>query len=251
MKLGYFRETKTPLAERMDELRRTLAAISDLAAKHRVTACLHTHSGAYVPSHGTMLYSLLNDLPPASVGAYVDTLHMHRRGRRRRLAGRGSNCSPPGSGLCAVKNYRWEAAGTDDFGMTRWRETVVPVAAGFRPGPGLRAGTEAARVRRGVQPAQRVPRPGQLGGPGHGRRPGADAKGLGVLRAGGRSDSSDDAGPRGHTRPACAANSSGCESRVRPDTRDACGHGVTPRPPSSSPALPSPPPAGRVPTAPG
>ena len=134
VKLSYFRETEVPLAERMEEVRRTLAAIGDLAAKHGVTACLHTHSGAYVPSHGTMLYSLLKDLPPDSVGAYVDTLHMHVEGGDGGWR-QGLELLAPWLRLCAVKNYRWEPAGADDFGMKRWKETVVPVADGFSPVP--------------------------------------------------------------------------------------------------------------------
>ena len=134
VKLGYFKQNGEPLAERLDEVRRTLAAIGDLAGKHGVTACVHTHSGEYLPSHGTMLYTLLKDLPPERIGAYVDTLHMHVEGGDAGWR-QGLELLAPWIRLCAVKNYRQEPAGEDKFGMARWKETVVPVAEGFSPIP--------------------------------------------------------------------------------------------------------------------
>ncbi|MFH5804671.1 sugar phosphate isomerase/epimerase family protein [Alienimonas sp. DA493] len=134
LKLGYFRQKGAPLAQRMDEVRRTLAEIAALAEKHDVAPCLHVHSGDYLPSHGTMLHSLLKDLPPERVGAYVDTLHMHVEGGDAGWR-QGLELVAPWIRLCAVKNYRQEPAGRDELGMAQWKKTVVPVADGFSPIP--------------------------------------------------------------------------------------------------------------------
>ena len=134
VKLGYFRPDGSPLPDRIDAVRRTLAEVAVLAEKRGVTACLHTHSGDYLPSHGTLLYMLLRDLPPAAVGAYVDTLHMHVEGGDAGWR-QGLELVAPWLRLCAVKNYRWEPAGRDGFGMRQWKETVVPIADGVSPIP--------------------------------------------------------------------------------------------------------------------
>jgi len=129
LKLGYFRQRRAPLATLLDDLRRTIAEIAVLAEKRGVTACVHTHSGEYVPSHGTMLYQLLKDLPPERIGAYVDTLHMHLEGGGAGWR-QGLELLAPWLRLCAVKNYRMEPAGRDRFGMAQYKETVVPIADG-------------------------------------------------------------------------------------------------------------------------
>ncbi|QDT14291.1 sugar phosphate isomerase/epimerase family protein [Alienimonas californiensis] len=134
LKLGYFRQGGAPLNQRMDEVRKTLAQIARLAEKHGVTPCLHVHSGDYLPSHGTMLYALLKDLPPERIGAYVDTLHMHVEGGDAGWR-QGLELLAPWIKLCAVKNYRQEPAGRGDLGMAQWKKTVVPVADGFSPIP--------------------------------------------------------------------------------------------------------------------
>ncbi|NNJ26398.1 sugar phosphate isomerase/epimerase family protein [Alienimonas chondri] len=134
LKLGYFRQNGVPLAKRMDEVRRTLAEISVLAEKRGVTACMHVHSGEYLPSHGTMLHTLLKDLPPAHLGAYVDTLHMHLEGGDAGWR-QGLELLAPWIKLCAVKNYRKESNGRDDFGMAQFKEVTTPVAEGFSPIP--------------------------------------------------------------------------------------------------------------------
>ncbi|MEM9701076.1 MAG: TIM barrel protein [Planctomycetota bacterium] len=134
LKVGYFRQRGAPLAKRLDEVRATLEKIGTLAEKHGITACVHTHSGDYLPSHGTMLYSLLKDLPPEQIGAYVDTLHMHAEGGEAGWR-QGLELLAPWIRLCAVKNYRREPNGRDASGMAKYRKRVVPVADGFSPIP--------------------------------------------------------------------------------------------------------------------
>ena len=134
VKLGYFRTGGGPLADRLDGVKRTLADIIKLAAARGVVPCVHTHSGDYLPSHGTLLWEVLRDFDPATVGAYVDTLHCHVEGGGAGWR-QGLDLSAPWLRLCAVKNYALTPAGRDDLGMKRWKETVVPVADGVCPVP--------------------------------------------------------------------------------------------------------------------
>ena len=134
VKLGYFRTGEAPLADQIAAVKRTLGEIAKLAATRGVVPCVHTHSGNYLPSHGTLLWELLRDFDPAEVGAYVDALHCHLEGG---AAGwrQGLDLCAPWLRLCAVKNYALAPAGRDDFGQRRWKETVVPVADGVCPVP--------------------------------------------------------------------------------------------------------------------
>ena len=134
VKLGYFRESAVPLADRLVEVRREIRRIAVLGETHGVKPCVHTHSGGYVPSHGTLLWELLRDLPPDRVGAYADTLHMVREGGEGGWR-QGLELLGPWLTLCAVKNFALEPAGRDRFGMARWNERVVPVADGISPVP--------------------------------------------------------------------------------------------------------------------
>ena len=138
VKLGYFRPNKTPLADRIGEVKRTLNDIAVLAGTRGVKPCVHTHSGDYVPSHGTMLWELLRDLPPDRIGAYADTLHMHLEGGGAGWR-QGLRLLAPWLTLCAVKNYALEPAGRADSGQRRWKETVVPVADGVSDIPAFLA----------------------------------------------------------------------------------------------------------------
>ena len=134
VKLGYFRIDGRPLADQIAATKRTLESIADLAATHGVTPCVHVHSGKYLPSHGTMLWELLRDLPPDRIGAYADTLHMHLEGGADGWR-QGLALLAPWLRLCAVKNYRLAPAGRDKLGMRQWEMAVCPVADGVSPIP--------------------------------------------------------------------------------------------------------------------
>jgi sugar phosphate isomerase/epimerase len=134
-KLGYYRYTTFgTLAKQIDEVRQRIEAVAKMAKKHSILPCVHIHSGADIPSHGTMLYQLLRDFSPDDVGAYVDMLHMALEGGSDGWR-QGLDLLQPWIQLVAVKNFDWQAGERDQFGRLRWRDRVVPVADGISPVP--------------------------------------------------------------------------------------------------------------------
>lgn len=135
VKLGYYRYTQFGgLAEQMSQIRKRLSRVARMAAKHEVLPCVHIHSGAFVPSHGTQLYQLLQDFSPQEIGAYVDPLHMTVEGGGDGWR-QGLDLLAPWIALAAVKNFVWKPRGRDKHGQMRWETEKVPLADGVCPLP--------------------------------------------------------------------------------------------------------------------
>lgn len=135
IKLGYYSyKPFGTLAKQIEETRARIAAVVELAKKYSVLPCVHIHSGAYIPSHGTMLYELLRDFPPGEVGAYADMLHMALEGGSDGWR-QGLDLIAPWLSLVAVKNFAFRAQGRDQHGQVQWRHEVVPIADGVSPLP--------------------------------------------------------------------------------------------------------------------
>ncbi|MCH7685325.1 MAG: TIM barrel protein, partial [Planctomycetes bacterium] len=135
IKLGYYRYTTFgQLANQMKQTRKRIAAVVKLAARYKVLPCIHIHSGAFLPSHGTQLFELIHDFSPQEVGAYVDPLHMAKEGG---LDGwrQGLDILAPWIALCSVKNFAWERSHRDKQGQQRWKTITVPIADGVCPLP--------------------------------------------------------------------------------------------------------------------
>jgi L-ribulose-5-phosphate 3-epimerase len=96
--------------------------------------CVHIHSGADIPSHGTMLYELIRDIPPDRVGAYVDSLHMALEGGGDGWR-QGLDLLAPWISLVAIKNFLWVQKDRDKGGQMQWEHKVVPIADGVSPMP--------------------------------------------------------------------------------------------------------------------
>jgi sugar phosphate isomerase/epimerase len=135
IKLGYFpyRPFGT-LAKQFDEVRKQLSKIVALASHYQVLPCVHIHSGAMIPSHGTMLYELIKDFPPGQIGAYVDPLHMTAEGGVDGWR-QGLDLLAPWISLVAIKNFAWETGHRDSVGQLRWTTKTVPLADGVAPLP--------------------------------------------------------------------------------------------------------------------
>lgn len=134
-KLGYYRyKPFGTLAEQIKETREQIAAVIKLAQKHAMMPCVHIHSGAYIPSHGTMLYELLREFSPREVGAYADMLHMALEGGGSGWQ-QGLDLLAPWIKLVAVKNFAWHKLDRDKWGQLQWASQVVPVADGISPVP--------------------------------------------------------------------------------------------------------------------
>lgn len=136
LKLGYYRYSKPvgTLARQMDEVRKQLADVVRLGERYDVRPCVHIHSGAYIPSHGTMLYSLIRDFSPEQIGAYVDMLHMTLEGGDDGWR-QGLDLLAPWIALCSVKNFLFEKGERDKLGQQTWHTRLVPVSEGITPVP--------------------------------------------------------------------------------------------------------------------
>lgn len=134
IKLGYWRyEPFGTLARQLDDARRKLEAIVNLARRYRVRPCLHVHSGPIL-SNGPLVYLLIKDFAPEDVGAYVDTMHMSYEG-----GGSGwemmLDLLAPWIALVGVKNYILPATKRDAYGQQRFELKKVPLADGIAPLP--------------------------------------------------------------------------------------------------------------------
>lgn len=134
-KIGYFKyKPFGTLVKQMDDVRRQLAVLVKMFKKHGVLPIVHIHSGANIPSHGTMLYELLRDFDPADIGAYGDMLHMALEGGMEGWR-QGLDLIAPWLVWVAVKNFDWHAGPRDALGAIPWSSRVVPVADGISPIP--------------------------------------------------------------------------------------------------------------------
>lgn len=135
IKLGYYpyRPIGT-LPKQIDEVRKQLSKVVALASHYQVLPCVHIHSGAFIPSHGTLLYELIKDFPPGQIGAYVDPLHMTAEGGIEGWR-QGLDLLAPWISLVAVKNFAWEQGHRDPVGQMRWTTKAVPLADGVAPLP--------------------------------------------------------------------------------------------------------------------
>lgn len=135
IKMGYYRYKEFgTLAKTMREVRQRIARVTKLAGKHGILPCVHIHSGAFIPSHGTQLYDLIRDFAPGEVGAYVDPLHMTKEGGGDGWR-QGLDLLAPWIGLVSVKNFAWERGERDKRGQQRWHTKTVPIADGVCPLP--------------------------------------------------------------------------------------------------------------------
>jgi sugar phosphate isomerase/epimerase len=131
IKLGYYRYEKFgTLKARIDEVRRSLAGVAKLAAKHRVLPCLHIHSGDTIPSGGALAYLLLKDFAPREVGAYVDPMHMTVEGGNDGWR-QGLDLLAPRIAISSLKNCVWQATERDQFGAQQWAFKKCPLADGI------------------------------------------------------------------------------------------------------------------------
>ncbi|HBL42607.1 MAG TPA: hypothetical protein DDZ90_04360 [Planctomycetaceae bacterium] len=108
VKIGYYRyKTFGTLAQQLKETTKKIGKVAKLCQKYDVLPCVHVHSNAFLPSHGTQLYQLIQGFSPEEVGAYVDTLHMVKEGSGDGWR-QGLDLLGPWIALCAVKNFAWE-----------------------------------------------------------------------------------------------------------------------------------------------
>jgi sugar phosphate isomerase/epimerase len=135
IKLGYweYRPFGT-LAAQIEQARRKLRRVVELARKYHVLPCVHCHSGRFVAAGGPLLYEVIRGFAPSEVGAYVDPMHMTIEGGRSGWE-MGLDLVAPWLALVGMKNFRWLPAGRDRRGQARWRWEYCPLAEGQAPLP--------------------------------------------------------------------------------------------------------------------
>jgi sugar phosphate isomerase/epimerase len=133
VKIGYFRYTP-PFDAALKEARGRMAGFAKLAAKAKVKACYHTHSGGYLGNNAAGLRMLLEGLDPHDIGAFLDTGHVAVNGGPFAME---ADILRPWLSLVAIKDMAWSQA------RGAWRVDVVPVGKGIvrweEVGKGLRA----------------------------------------------------------------------------------------------------------------
>jgi sugar phosphate isomerase/epimerase len=122
VKIGYFPYRAGPYEQELSEARRRLAGFVELAKKTNVRALYHTHSGAHLGSNGESMRTLLVDLDPHFIGAYIDTGHQAIGGAPFSLA---VNAVAEWFAAVAIKDVLWERSGAG------WKRAVHPAGEGF------------------------------------------------------------------------------------------------------------------------
>jgi sugar phosphate isomerase/epimerase len=120
IKIGYF-HYRAPFEESLKQARALLAGFARLAAKTKVRACYHTHSGAYLGNNAASLRLLLQGLDAHHVGAFVDTGHTAVNGGP---IGMELDLVQSWLSLLAIKDMAWDKGPS-------WSARVVPVGQGI------------------------------------------------------------------------------------------------------------------------
>lgn len=135
IKLGYWRyKPFGTLLKQIDAARRNLEGLIRLTSRNGIQPCVHVHSGQILANGGSILYLILKDFDPKSVGAYADPMHMTVEGG---LSGweMGLDLIAPWVSLVGIKNFRWKPVGRDKQGQMQFRTEYVPLADGQAPLP--------------------------------------------------------------------------------------------------------------------
>jgi sugar phosphate isomerase/epimerase len=121
VKIGYF-PYRAPFEDCLKAARQKLAGFAKLAAKTKVKACYHTHSGANLGNNAAGMRLLLQDIDPHHVGVFFDTGHTAVNGGPVRME---LDMVRPWLSLVAIKDMAWskERGG--------WSSRVVPVGDGM------------------------------------------------------------------------------------------------------------------------
>ena len=128
VKIGYF-AYRAPYEERLKEARKHLAGFAALAARTKVKACYHTHSGATMGNNAAGLRAMLADLDPHHVGAFLDTGHTAINGGPPRME---ADILRAWLSLVAIKDMAWTKRGVEVVpvggGIVRWAEVGKALA---------------------------------------------------------------------------------------------------------------------------
>ena len=125
IKLGYHKYTVFgTFRQTLDQMRRDLDAVENLAKRLKIRANLHIHSGDHMTAQAAIVWDLIRDRDPAAIGAYVDPGHMFTEGGRD-VWRQGLDLLGDRIALVSVKDVAWApVAGSDPnkprHGKFRW-----------------------------------------------------------------------------------------------------------------------------------
>jgi sugar phosphate isomerase/epimerase len=130
LKLGYVSYKKFgSLQQVFADVQKDLDGITSLAHSTGVRANIHTHSGPYISTNPAIVWQLLKDRDPASIGAYADPGHMTVEGSRDGWR-QGLDLLGPRINLVAVKDLAWEEVDDAKLHKKRWQTRIVPLNRG-------------------------------------------------------------------------------------------------------------------------
>ncbi len=130
LKLGYYRYGKFgELSKQLDEIRGRLEGLAPMARRYGVTACVHIHSGDFIPPSGEILYLLLQGFDADEIGAYVDPGHMTIEGGVEAWK-MGLDLLAKQIRIVAIKDFGWITQNDPSLGKPAWLSKLVPLSEG-------------------------------------------------------------------------------------------------------------------------
>ena len=130
LKLGYYRYGNFgELSKQLDEIRGQLEGLAPMARRYGVTACVHTHSGDFIPPSGELLYLLLKGFEANEIGAYADPGHMTVEGGVGAWK-MGLDLLAGQIRVVAIKDFGWTTQDDPGLGKPAWLSKLVPLTEG-------------------------------------------------------------------------------------------------------------------------
>lgn len=133
LKLGYWPYTQWgTLKKLLEETKRSLKGIEQLALRFGVQAVLHTHSGNFLTANPAFVAWLIKDYDSRALGAYPDPGHMAVEGG---LSGwkMGLDLLKERTSVLAIKDFGWFRE--ENKGPKAWTAKLVPLEEGITPWP--------------------------------------------------------------------------------------------------------------------
>jgi len=114
----------------LDDARRAMDGIEEMARKHDGRACIHSHSGNCLSAEAGNTYLILQGRDPRNVGAYLDPGHMTLEGGGSGWM-QGIDLLQHFVSMVAVKSFGHFPERNPETNDVRWRDRMVPLREGI------------------------------------------------------------------------------------------------------------------------